>query len=228
MQVKCYYCRHNMADTDVECPYCGAMNVYMGGYEDGAPKTIEELKEWYKARNLPPEETTRFFIGRDYREPKAFGIYQDGDQFIVYKNKTDGSRVIRYKGTEEAYAVTELFLKLKEEIRNQKTYNLQRRTDQLVDVNKQAEETNSPVINKGEVVKSILFRLLVLVVIIVILSAVRAQCSGLRSDNQPTGRYYQNTERGKSNWNNDYDDGYDWNDDDDWDIGDMDFDSDWG
>lgn len=66
---------------------------------------------------------TRFFIGEDYKEPKAFGIYQDGNRFIVYKNKADGSRAIRYDGLDEAYAVNEIYLKLKEEIANQKARN---------------------------------------------------------------------------------------------------------
>ena len=26
------------------------------------PTTIEELKEWYRLKNLPPENVTRFFI----------------------------------------------------------------------------------------------------------------------------------------------------------------------
>ena len=58
----------------------------------------------------------RFFIGINYKKPKAFGIYQDGDQFIVYKNKANGERAIRYQGTDETYAVNELYLKLKSEI----------------------------------------------------------------------------------------------------------------
>ena len=38
------------------------------------PKTIEELKQWYIDRNLPAERVTRFFIGKDYKGSKAFGI----------------------------------------------------------------------------------------------------------------------------------------------------------
>lgn len=55
---------------------------------------------------LPPEEVTRFFIGKNITEPKAFGIYRDstGD-FVVYKNKSDGQRAIRYQGADEAYAL---------------------------------------------------------------------------------------------------------------------------
>lgn len=88
------------------------------------PKTIEELKQWYVAHNLPDEMITRFFIGKNYQEPKAFGIYQEpatGD-FVVYKNKANGTRAERYRGKNEAYAVTELWLKLKEEILHQKQH----------------------------------------------------------------------------------------------------------
>ncbi len=87
------------------------------------PQTIEELKQWYKDRNLPDENTTRFFIGKNYTGPKAFGIYKDEEtgNFIVYKNKEDGSRAIRYEGNDEAFAVNELFQKLKEEIRKRKS-----------------------------------------------------------------------------------------------------------
>ena len=86
----------------------------------GTPKTIEELQAWYEARNLPPSDVTRFFIGVNYKGPKAFGIYKEGNDFIVYKNKADGQRAVRYKGSDEAYAVNELYLRLKEEILNQK------------------------------------------------------------------------------------------------------------
>lgn len=87
------------------------------------PETIEELKIAYRTKNLPAEEITRFFIGKDYKKPKAFGIYQDEvtGNFVVYKNKADGSRAIRYEGKDEAYAVKQLYTKLEEEIINQKS-----------------------------------------------------------------------------------------------------------
>ncbi len=87
------------------------------------PKTIEELQQWYEDRNLPPYETTRFFIGENYLGARAFGIYKEGDFVTVYKNKNDGTRAIRYTGTDEEYAVNELFLRLKAEIENQKRHN---------------------------------------------------------------------------------------------------------
>jgi len=85
------------------------------------PTTIGELKLWYVYHHLPPEEVTRFFIGKDYQGPKAFGIYKDeqGD-CVVYKNKANGERAVRYKGPDEAFAVGELLERLKAEIARQK------------------------------------------------------------------------------------------------------------
>ena len=123
MEVKCEYCGSMIDDKLDKCPNCGAPNQHMKRMVNGTPKTIAELADWYKARKLPPYETTRFFIGINYKEPRAFGIYEENGEFIVYKNKDDGSRAIRYQGRDEAYAVNELYLKLKSEILNQKARN---------------------------------------------------------------------------------------------------------
>lgn len=123
MEMKCEYCGAMIPDTAASCPQCGGTNNNMKRAVDNTPKTIEELKQWYAARNLPPYETTRFFIGINYKNPRAFGIYEENGKFIVYKNKDNGQRAIRYEGTDEAYAVNELYLKLKSEILNQKEIN---------------------------------------------------------------------------------------------------------
>ena len=120
MQRKCEYCGVAYEDSLPACPQCGAPNKYRRATGIEVPKTIEELAAWYAEKNLPPEEVTRFFIGKDVREPKAFGIYKKGEDFIVYKNKASGERAERYRGTDEAYAVNELYMKLKEEILTQK------------------------------------------------------------------------------------------------------------
>ena len=125
-QVKCEYCGAYIEETAEKCPNCGAVNVNFKRIVDDTPRTIDELKDWYMARKLPPESVTRFFIGKDIKESRAFGIYRDGSDFIVYKNKNDGSRAVRYKGADEAYAVNEIYLKLKSEILNQKSRNISR------------------------------------------------------------------------------------------------------
>lgn len=122
MKMVCEWCNAYVDDSQETCPNCGAVNKNFVRVVGGTPKTIDELRKWYSDRNLPPYEVTRFFIGENRSEPKVFGIYQDskGD-FVVYKNKADGSRAVRYAGKDEAYAVNEIYLKLKEEILNQKT-----------------------------------------------------------------------------------------------------------
>ena len=121
MQVKCNYCGALIEETSETCPKCGAPLSGSHRTAKEQPKTIAELQEWYVAHHLPPEEITRFFIGKNITEPKAFGIYRDDNgDFVVYKNKSTGERAIRYKGADEQYAVNELYQRLKAEIADQK------------------------------------------------------------------------------------------------------------
>ena len=123
MKIKCDYCGNTYEDTLAQCPHCGAPNGSRHK-NDKKPRTIEQLQEWYKARNLPPYETTRFFIGINHEGPRAFGIYKDDNgDVVVYKNKDNGERAIRYQGGDEEYAVNELYQKLKDEIVHQKQLN---------------------------------------------------------------------------------------------------------
>ena len=78
------------------------------------PCTIEQLRD-FCAYNEMPLERMRFFVDEDYKQPRAFGIYREGDRFVVYKNKADGSRAVRYNGPDEAHAVGELYDKLLDE-----------------------------------------------------------------------------------------------------------------
>ncbi len=122
MKIKCKFCENMIDDTNAVCPHCGAPNENVVRTTKSQPQTIAELKQWYSDRQLPPYEVTRFFIGENYRQPRAFGIYKDetSGNFIVYKNKDSGERAVRYEGTDEAYAVNELFMRLKQEIIQQK------------------------------------------------------------------------------------------------------------
>lgn len=124
MNVKCDYCGSMVDERSQNCPICGAPLSGVNRTSSEEPKTIEELKAWYTAHNLPPEEVTRFFIGKNITEPKAFGIYKNevGD-CVVYKNKANGERAIRYQGADEAYAVNELYQRLRAEIVDQKANN---------------------------------------------------------------------------------------------------------
>lgn len=78
------------------------------------PTTIAQLQQ-FCAYNEMPLERMRFFLNQDYRQPRAFGIYEADGQYVVYKNKADGSRAVRYHGPDEAFAVHEIYAKLLDE-----------------------------------------------------------------------------------------------------------------
>lgn len=123
MKVKCEYCDAFIDDTADFCPNCGAVNNNVMRSGNGIPKTMEQLKAFCaeKGMDLPK---MRFFIDEDYRQPRAFGIYKDGENFVVYKNKDDGSRAIRYRGTDEAYAVNEIYQKLWSEVQTRRARDI--------------------------------------------------------------------------------------------------------
>ena len=131
---RCEYCGSLIRSDERACPHCGAENPhYLSGetasaalpeepcVPGAAPETIAQLKAWCASRGMPLEKM-RFFIGEDYRGPRAFGIYRDGDRVVVYKNKSDGSRAVRYRGPDEALAVRELYGKLLEECHSRGIY----------------------------------------------------------------------------------------------------------
>lgn len=130
MKITCEYCGTLFDDTLESCPNCGSQNPGVKRKKSSKPTTIEELQDWYQHWGLPPYETTRFFIGENYKGRRAFGIYRDErtGNVIVYKNKDNGQRAIRYEGTDEAYAVNEIFQRLKQEIITQKSANSSRRS----------------------------------------------------------------------------------------------------
>lgn len=114
---KCRFCGNPVASDRKKCPACGAANELYVEHEVSlpyAPGSISDLKDWCSERGIPLSRM-RFFIGEDYRNPCAFGIYRDGERFVVYKNKSSGERIIRYDGPDEGRAVRELFAKLLDE-----------------------------------------------------------------------------------------------------------------
>lgn len=122
MKITCEYCGGFLQDTDESCPNCGATNRNVMRSADGIPKTIEQLKAFAEEKKLPLEKM-RFFLGVDMQEPRAFGIYKDDEEnFVVYKNKSNGERIVRYRGKDEAYAVNELYQKMRTEVVEQKAH----------------------------------------------------------------------------------------------------------
>ena len=124
MKIKCEYCNNYMEDSDAFCESCGAANKNIARFANGVPRTISELKNFAVMHNLPLE-SMHIYIGENYPYPKAFGIYQEANgDFVVYKNKADGTRAIRYSGPDEAYAVNELYLKMKDMVMTGKSANI--------------------------------------------------------------------------------------------------------
>ncbi len=168
MKIKCEYCESQYEDTLTHCPNCGAPNQIRK--EDHQPRTIEELKDWYQKMNLPPYETTRFFLGMDYKKPKAFGIYRDTNgEFVVYKNKADGSRAVRYRGKDEAYAVNEILMKLRTEIAGQKAANRNANVPVNRNVGAQARSSSGSSGKSGFKLGTLIW---IIVVVIMILSSL--------------------------------------------------------
>lgn len=120
MKVTCEYCGSQIDDTAAYCPNCSASNVHMLRSANGVPKTIEELIAFCKEEKVPLAQM-RFFLNENYTSPRAYGIYKDEEgNFIVYKNKGNGERIVRYRGTDEAYAVNEIYQKLRTEMSQQR------------------------------------------------------------------------------------------------------------
>jgi len=122
MKCNCEYCGSELDTTQEECPNCGAKNPNFARTVKGTPKTIEELKIYCESKHLKLDKM-HIHIGEDFKEPKAFGIYKNekNGHFVVYKNKANGQRAIRYDGTDEAYAVNELYMKIKDLLMEAKT-----------------------------------------------------------------------------------------------------------
>ena len=124
MKVNCDYCGNYMETTDISCPHCGAANTHVAGHYSAGPTTIDELKKYCIDQRLPLDKM-HVHIGENYTSPMAFGIYKDdvSGHFVVYKNKTDGQRAVRYEGKDEAYAVNELYQKIRTMVANARGRN---------------------------------------------------------------------------------------------------------
>ena len=213
MRIKCDYCGGFLEDTDERCPNCGSINSHLMRSANGVPKTIEELQDYCHNMNVPLKDL-RFFIGVDYREPKAFGIYRDeADNIIVYKNKADGTRVERYRGTDEAYAVNEIYQKLLSEKLNQEQH-LQNARNYTGTGNARKRKKNEYVLGAVNV--------LIFVVILFAILALLTQCG---EDINDTGYYDDDSYY----YNDSYydDDSYYYNDDYDDDGWSSDWNSNW-
>lgn len=192
--------------------------MYRGRTATEVPETIEELKNFCYRHGLPLEQM-RFFIGENYPGARAFGIYQDYDgYFVVYKNKADGTRAIRYRGTDEAYAVNEIYQKMKSEIQKQNDY---RRNSGYFSGSRKRDENDQIYVSKPIV-------FLAGTILLVLLSAIIIGVNFSNVNRNPNGYYYEQNyySDDDDDWGNDWSDSS-WDSGSDWDSGVTDWDSDW-
>lgn len=102
--------------------------------------SMREFKAYCNSVNLPLNDM-RFAIGEDKgTEPKWFYIYKDTNtgEYVVAKNKADGTKVERYRGYSEYTAVEILEAKMEEEAnRRGLTIYTQRVQDEAAENNKE-------------------------------------------------------------------------------------------
>ena len=160
------------------------------------PQTLEELQAFANAHEIPLEKL-HVHLGEDYHGPKAFGIYKDGDEFVVYKNKADGMRAVRYRGTDEAFAVKEIYQKMREMGNAAKASNATRSSSDVERI-KQYESASKHAYKRRSTGKKLFYVGIVVVCMILF--------GTLLSKHEPKYR------RGYYNYRDQYyySDGYDW------------------
>lgn len=86
--------------------------------------SLEEINNIIGYFQIPIFDVCRFAIGFDCKESKCFGIYYDQylGEYVVYKNKADGSRAIRYQGPDEQMACQIIWDKFIEEVKNRPAF----------------------------------------------------------------------------------------------------------
>jgi hypothetical protein len=177
MQVKCDFCGSFIDEALETCPNCGAPNAHIKRAATGVPRTIEELKAFCAEKQIPLDKF-KFHIGENYTGPQAFGIYYDeqNKEYVVYKNKTDGSRSVRYHGHDEGYAVNEIYQKLKEQIGDYKAYRASKGA--IHGPAGEPSSANSAVDAKANKIKIITWAIIIAAVLIIVVSGIGKKSSG--------------------------------------------------
>ena len=114
--------RPDLAEAAEHCPLCGAPVAVEEEPEpevpaqqpEQTPRTVAELLALCDSFETDPA-AHRFYIGKDEKDATGYGLFVDefGD-YVFYHNHRSHQRSIRYKGRDEAYAVGELYSRMKE------------------------------------------------------------------------------------------------------------------
>lgn len=234
---KCPYCGADVRSDEKNCPGCGAPNELYVTEAPAAdslrPKTMEELLDFAAERHMPLERM-RFFVGKDYREPKAFGVYRDASgNYIVYKNKANGERAVRYSGPDEARAVGELYDKLLAECHNRHLYPEEvpgrsshsgSHSGSSIHYDPSSVSSRSGSSSRGRQSSfdpKIVFFVFVLLFMLFFSKGCSLSLRGSSGGGYSSDYGYYDSDDSYSSWDDDDDD---W---DDWDDSDTDWDSDW-
>ena len=206
--IRCTFCDNLMRETDLNCPFCGTPHDPAGGSAPNAPQTMYELRKFADAVGISLERL-HFHLGEDYKGRCAFGMYRDEKtgNFVVYKNKDNGKRAIRYEGPDEAYAVNELYQKLKERISMYRSNPMNRQTDLYKDPKTDLLDMGST--KTGNIIGIII---VIIVTVCMILFYMLSYSIGIVPDSGGSGSSY----RYESDYDNDSDYSY------------SDYDSDYG
>lgn len=70
--------------------------------------SLDALRMWYDRLGLGPDIDSGFAIGHLYVDGPVFGVFRDGDEFVMYRVTKDGKYMERYRGDSEAYPVGQL------------------------------------------------------------------------------------------------------------------------
>ena len=231
---KCEYCGSTITSEDQTCPNCGASNpLYVVDLPRKVtdPKTIAELQEYCAERGMPLLRM-RFFIGQDCKEAKAFGIYKESqDNFVVYKNKADGSRAERYRGPDEARAVKEISDTLIQECHSRGIYPDGKPARQTMADNYRSNtagyggsgkySSDRGLFGSGKLTLGKLILIIIITAIIISLFGRFTSGSGLGSffsggtGSSYSTDYYSTNNNSNSSWNNDNNSSSWWYSDDD-------------
>ena len=133
MKIKCKYCNEMIDDIFELCPICNAPNSMHYRIVKGTPKTIKELKDWCEDRKLPSDAIITYCIGENKDDKNILGIYGDHNQYVLYLNNQNGEKEVIYKGADEEYAVSEAYIRIKEDILS----NMSKGQYEIVKINRQ-------------------------------------------------------------------------------------------
>lgn len=109
MKVKCENCGLIYDASSEKCPECGEHIREQNMISDSVPDSLESLQKFVRDNNIDLKKL-KLYINEDTKQIGAYGMIKDeyGD-FTFYRNRSDGTRSVRYKGNNEAFAVNEFY-----------------------------------------------------------------------------------------------------------------------